>query len=79
MGASSDRVAYTAADGADGSFARRAVVTKLSVVVLQILGLWGLNLAGVWAVDATALPIPGNLLGMVALYGLVALGVVKVS
>lgn len=42
MGASSDRgVAYTAARCADGSFARRAVVTKLSVVVLQILGLWG--------------------------------------
>jgi len=78
---------YRRSDGADGSLARLAadrpatpnVITKLSVAVLQILGLWGLNLAGVWAVDATALPIPGNLLGMVALYGLLSLGVVKVS
>jgi holin-like protein len=54
-------------------------VTKLSGVVLQMLGLWGLNFVGVWAVDATALPVPGNLLGMVALYTLLALGVVKVS
>jgi holin-like protein len=87
MRAGSNRVAYVAAVGADGPFARQAVdrpaipkfVTKLSVVVLQILGLWGLNVAGVWAVDAAALPVPGNLLGMVALYVLLALGVVKVS
>jgi holin-like protein len=85
--AGSNRVAYVAAVGAGGPFARQAVdrpaipkfVTKFSVVVLQILGLWGLNFAGVWAVDATALPVPSNLLGMVALYVLLALGVVKVS
>jgi holin-like protein len=80
-------VAYVATGGAASSFPRRAAdrppipnfVTKLSVVVLQMLGLWGLNFAGVWVVDATALPIPGNLAGMVALYALLALGIVKVS
>ena len=87
MQARSNRIACVATDGAVGPFARRTAdlpaipnfVTKLSVAVLQILGLCGLNFAGIWAVDATALPIPGNLLGMVALYALLALGVVKVS
>jgi holin-like protein len=46
---------------------------------MQLLGLWALNAAGVWVVDKTALPIPGNLVGMVVLYGLLALGVVKLS
>lgn len=46
---------------------------------LQILGLWGLNLFGMWVAKRTAVPIPGNLLGMVALYALLALGVVKIA
>jgi holin-like protein len=87
MQARSNRIACVATDGAAGPFGRRFAdppaipnfVTTLSVAVLQILGLCGLNFAGVWAVDATALPIPGNLLGMGALYALLALGVVKVS
>jgi hypothetical protein len=49
MQAGSNRVAYVATGGAAGSFPRRAAdpppipnfVTKLSVVVLQMLGLWG--------------------------------------
>ena len=46
---------------------------------LQVLGLWELNFAGVWLVARTALPIPGNLVGMVALYALLAVGIVKLT
>ena len=38
-----------------------------------------LNYAGIWFVRRTGLPVPGNLIGMVALYALLALGVVKVA
>jgi len=50
-----------------------------ALVVLQLTGLWALNFAGVWAVQKAALPIPGNLVGMLALYALLTLGVVKVA
>jgi holin-like protein len=56
------------------SFARRC-----SFAALQIAGLWALNFGGVWFVKRTALPIPGNLVGMMALYGLLVLGVVKLA
>jgi len=46
-------------------------------IILQLAGLSALNAAGVWIVAETALPIPGNLIGMVALSALLALGVVK--
>jgi holin-like protein len=80
--------AYAAFDGAhavpagDASQTMRGVarqVVRISIGATQILGLWILNLAGVWVVEKTALPIPGNLLGMVLLYALLALGIVKLS
>jgi holin-like protein len=52
---------------------------QISLGALQILGLWTLNFAGVWVVEKMALPIPGNVVGMVLLYALLALGFVKVS
>lgn len=52
---------------------------QAALVCLQLAGLWLFNFAGVWAVQKTALPIPGNLVGMLALYALLALGVVKVD
>jgi holin-like protein len=51
----------------------------LALVVLQLAGLWAFNLAGVWVVKEAALPVPGNLVGMLALYGLLAMGVIKVE
>jgi holin-like protein len=56
-----------------------AVVKTPLIVAAQLLGLWALNVAGVWLVRALRLPIPGNLVGLVALYLLLSAGVVKVS
>ncbi len=52
---------------------------QAALVGLQLTGLWLLNFAGGWAVQKTALPIPGNLVGMLALYALLALGLIKVA
>jgi holin-like protein len=52
---------------------------QAALVVLQLTGLWALNFAGVWSVQKAALPVPGNLVGMLALYALLALGVVKIA
>jgi holin-like protein len=52
---------------------------QLSLVMAQLFGLWALNAAGVWAVAKMSLPIPGNLLGMAALYACLALGIAKLS
>jgi len=52
---------------------------QISLGTLQILGLCAFNAAGVWIVQRTSLPIPGNLVGMIALYALLAAGVIKLS
>ena len=54
-------------------------VAMLPLLIIQLLGLWGLNFAGIWVVEAIHLPIPGNLIGMLGLYVLLSLGLVKVS
>jgi hypothetical protein len=54
-------------------------VRRVSLGALQIFGFWSLNIAGVWIVEKTSVPIPGNLVGMALLYALLALGVVKLS
>ena len=88
MSRGSEGVAYGAGDrdrdvlAGDMGVARRNVacfVRQLTLVSLQVLGLWELNFAGVWLVARTALPIPGNLVGMVALYALLAVGIVKLT
>jgi holin-like protein len=66
----------------DVGAARRKVARFLRQVppgALQVSGLWGLNGAGVWVVHKLALPIPGNLVGLVLLYALLAFGIVKLS
>jgi holin-like protein len=55
------------------------ILQRILLGALQILGLLVLNFAGVWAVDHMALPIPGNLVGMILLYALLSLGIVKLS
>ena len=52
---------------------------QLALVAAQLLGLWSLNAAGVWAVAAAGLPVPGNLIGMLVLFALFASGTVKLS
>ena len=52
---------------------------QISLRALQIFGLWALNFAGIWIVKKATLPLPGNLVGMVLLYALLALGIVKLS
>jgi holin-like protein len=49
------------------------------IIGSQLLGLWALYFAGVWLVGVLHLPVPGNLVGLVALYALLSLGVVKIS
>ena len=56
-----------------------AIVQKTGVLGLQLLSLWAVSLLGALAVRALALPIPGNLAGMVILYVLLSTGVAKVA
>ncbi len=55
------------------------ILQQILLGALQVLGLLILNFAGAWAVDHMALPIPGNLVGMILLYALLSLGIVKLS
>ena len=55
------------------------LVREISFAAMQISALWALNCVGVWIVQKVALPLPGNLVGMVLLYSLLAVGVVKLS
>ena len=68
---------------AEPSVAKRQSIGRavaiLSLLVLQLLGLWGLNLAGIWIVQILYIPIPGNLVGMAGLYLLLSLGLVKLT
>jgi holin-like protein len=84
----SKRIDYGISDSIGSVFRRRiaaasgpffAVIKTPLILAAQLLGLWALNLAGVWLVEALQLPIPGNLVGLVALYLLLSAGVVKVS
>ena len=52
---------------------------QLAFAALQISALWALNFAGVWLVNTMVLPIPGNLVGMMTLFALLALGIVKLA
>jgi len=88
MSQAGDTVACVAVDcdravpARDAGHVRRAapwIVRRISLGALQVLGLWTLNFAGVWVAEKLALPIPGNLVGMVLLYALLALGIVKLS
>jgi holin-like protein len=54
-------------------------LTPTTLISLQLAGLWALNFTGFWVVQKTALPIPGNLVGMLTLFVLLVVGVVKVT
>ncbi|MFP3124977.1 MULTISPECIES: CidA/LrgA family protein [Bacillaceae] len=41
-------------------------------LILQLLGLWLLNEAGYWIVETLQLPLPGNVMGMLLLFALLA-------
>lgn len=45
----------------------------------QLALLWAIYLGGNWLVAAAGLPIPGNVVGVLALFSLLCLGVVKLS
>ena len=72
-----DAVAVESSENRERIIAQR--LQQAALVVLQLTGLWALNFAGVWSVQKAALPVPGNLVGMLALYALLALGVVKIA
>ena len=63
----------------DRSRVIRRWLAPATLISLQLAGLWALNFAGFWVVQKTALPIPGNLVGMLALFVLLVAGVVKVA
>ncbi len=54
-------------------------VRTAALIGLQLAGLWTFNLAGAWIARALELPIPGNLTGMILLYALLSLGIVKIA
>jgi len=41
-------------------------------LILQLFGLWLLNEAGYWFVETLQLPLPGNVMGMLLLFALLA-------
>ena len=55
------------------------VVFNILVVAAQLLGLFAFSLAGQLVVHILHLPIPGSLVGMVALFVLLSIGAVRVS
>ncbi len=52
---------------------------KVVVIILQLCLLWFLNELGFFLVETLNLPIPGNVLGMVMLFGLLMTGVVSLK
>jgi holin-like protein len=87
MPVAAEKIRYGAQDVA-GAFRERTFdllgrsseFTKITLLLAsQLLGLWALNVAGDWLVGVLHVPVPGNLVGLVALYALLSLGVVKVS
>jgi holin-like protein len=52
---------------------------KTVIIVMQLFFLWLLNKLGYFLVEALNLPLPGNVLGMVILFGLLITGVVSLK
>jgi len=78
-GPGGDTFVATTAYGADSGAQPVRFLRNAGLIGLQLLGLWGLNIAGALGVKALALPIPGNLAGMILLYTLLSLGIIKVA
>jgi holin-like protein len=87
MPVATDKIKYDAEEVADAFRQRtydlleRSSERAKTILLLapQLLGLWALNVAGAWLVEALHVPVPGNLVGLVALYALLSLGIIKVS
>ncbi len=58
---------------------RLRALRKAGVMGLQLLGLWGFSVGGTLGVRALGLPVPGNLAGMILLYALLSLGIIKIA
>ncbi|HEX2913561.1 MAG TPA: CidA/LrgA family protein [Chloroflexia bacterium] len=52
---------------------------QFGLIVIQILGLWVINQAGYWLEGAIGLEVPGNVLGLLILFGLLWSGIVRVE
>lgn len=52
---------------------------KTMIVVIQLIFLWLLNEFGYFLVNTFHLPMPGNVVGMILLFVLLLMGVVKLS
>ncbi|WP_243357967.1 CidA/LrgA family protein [Fundidesulfovibrio terrae] len=52
---------------------------KLLLLAAQTALLWAIYRASTWFVAATGLPVPGNVVGVAALFALLRLGVVKLE
>ena len=52
---------------------------QAGIVGLQLLGLWAFSVGGTLGVRALGLPVPGNLAGMILLYALLSLGIIKTA
>jgi holin-like protein len=81
MPIASRRLVYDGIDrGVIWSWGRAGgVLSTVLLVTCQLLALWALYLAGTWLVATLDLPIPGNLVGLVSLYALLSLGIVKAA
>jgi holin-like protein len=55
------------------------VVTQTLKALGQLALLWAVYLGSNWLVTVTGLPIPGNVVGVLVLFTLLALGVVKLA
>jgi holin-like protein len=54
-------------------------VTETLKALGQLAILWVIYAASTWLAKATGLPIPGNVLGVLILFGLLCLGVIKLE
>jgi holin-like protein len=52
---------------------------KILIVVIQLIFLWVLNELGYFLVESFNLPIPGNVVGMVILFGLLMTGAISLK
>jgi holin-like protein len=55
------------------------VFKKFSTLILQLLILWFIYWISNELVEFTSLPIPGNVIGVIMLFGLLASGIIKIE
>lgn len=55
------------------------IIKRIRTIFLQIIFLTSIGLLGTWISQTLALPIPGTLLGMFMLFGLLMTGIIKIE